>query len=958
MEIDFSSLAYHSMMVDPYNIPLKKDIREVYPDFYSAPEYWQDLHDIDIKKVLRYVALAYDKESPLRKVITDFKKLKLQAAALAGFIKQEDGRFLSNVEAVITCANKETNKIILRYCLQHRNATYTKYILYQQIYFSQMEALLSGDKSAKLNDFDSLADKLDEISQQIFNQDNSASLKEDLQQYYFEEKLFLKPEEIAKKLQEKPKESPVPIPEKKKSEEVPKKILSQYEKEDEWVVINDDPTLHPVYIKLPECPDITQIQGYGLPASEQFWTPPEVPFKLRYLIHESEKIDDIWATLEANQSDYRKEIRWIQDQIYYSLYGYWFFNNGKPTYLCGWHYDYLSHWRFGGGITPEYRDRDRKWYHGVYYAYTTTEYPALDKHGRLVYKDKDKRILKMVDAKRKTFLGYIGPKGRRAGDSNKFLCAMYMETQRHMGKNSGIISSSGDHAKKKLFDEIVVPGWQQMPFLYKPVTSSNENPDKEIKFVGGRKKAGAAKISEQLKSKIDYSSTSESTQYDGGKQFFLDIDEAGKTEINVYERHQQLKECVSQGAGINIVGFMGYPSTVGEMEAGGGKLYAKLCKDSWFEKRSESGQTTTGLLLVYISCLEGLEGFVDRYGNSVIDDPTPEQAKYIGKNFGSRKHIMSMRKSYLDNNDSDGYNEYVRLFPIYYKECFRTADGDIGFNTVIINERLDELAVIEKEHVRTGNFEWENGQKYVGRVVWRDDPKGRWKLSQLLHTTLTNRYTFTYINGVPQRVPVNPKHITCTDPYKQEKVTSGRMSDGGIATVYDFDPEVDDPNVDPRYWKSYRLVCTYRYRPGTTSDFYDDALMQMVYFGSWWYPEINIPACIEWAQERGFAGYFLYDIDWKTGKYKSVPGFSSQGESKQSLFNVTRDYIETRGHVEWHSDFLTECKDIQSMEEMTDYDLFTAGAGALKGCKSKMPLFAKQATQEVKKLGIYKKKKY
>jgi hypothetical protein len=184
------------------------------------------------------------------------------------------------------------------------------------------------------------------------------------------------------------------------------------------------------------------------------------------------------------------------------------------------------------------------------------------------------------------------------------------------------------------------------------------------------------------------------------------------------------------------------------------------------------------------------------------------------------------------------------------------------------------------------------------------------------------------------------------------------MSDGGIATVYDFDPEVDDPNVDPRYWKSYRLVCTYRNRPGTTSDFYDDSLLQCVYFGSWWYPEVNIPACIEWAQERGFAGYFLYDIDWKTGKYKSVPGFSSQGESKQSLFNVTRDYIETRGHVEWHSDFLTECKDIQSMEEMTDYDLFTAGAGALKGCKSKMPLFAKQATQEVKKLGIYKKKKY
>ena len=160
MEIDFSSLDYSAMMVDPYNIPPKKDIREVYSDFYSAPEYWQDLHDVDIKKVLRYVAFVYDKSCPLKKVITDFKKLKLQAAVLAGFIKQEDGRFLSNVEAVITCSNKETNKIILRYCLQHKNATYIKYIMYQQLYFTQMESLLSGDRSAKLNDFDSLADAL------------------------------------------------------------------------------------------------------------------------------------------------------------------------------------------------------------------------------------------------------------------------------------------------------------------------------------------------------------------------------------------------------------------------------------------------------------------------------------------------------------------------------------------------------------------------------------------------------------------------------------------------------------------------------------------------------------------------------------------------------------------------------------------------------------------------------
>lgn len=960
MEIDFDGLDWSQMMADTYNMLPKQDPREKFPEVFSFSEYWADTQDIDAKKVLRYIPLVYDKNSQLHKHYTDLYKLKIKAAELAGFIRQEDGRFLSNVEAVMTCANEVVNKMIIRYVTQHKNALYVRFVMYNELYFTEMEAMLAGRRNGKVSDFDSLGDKLDSIRQQLFANDKSPQLSQDLQKFYFEEKLLLKPEDIAKKLQNlKPGESPVPVPEKKKPQEFEKKILKSYQKEDRWVTLNEDPSLHPIWIKLPECPDIEQVDGYGLPIEEQYWRAPEMPSKLKYLINQSDKVEDVWAALEGNQSEYRKEIRWIQDQIYYSLYGYWFFNNGKPTYLCGWHYDYLTHWRFAGDIKPEYRDRDRKWYHGVYYAYTTTECPAKDSHGKLIYTDKQKKILKMVDVKRKTFLGYIGPKGRRAGDSNKFLCAEYMETQRHKGKNSGIISSSGDHAKKKLFDEILVPGWQQMPFFYKPITSANENPDKEIKFIGARKKADSAKVSDQLKSKIDYSSTSESTQYDGGKQFFLDVDEAGKTkDTDVYERHQQLKECVSQGAGINIIGFMGYPSTVGEMEGSGGKQYAKLCRDSFFEKRSESGQTTTGLMLIYISCLEGLEGFVDRYGNSVIDDPTPEQAKYIGKNFGSRKHIQSMRKSYLDNGDIEGYNEYVRLFPIFYKECFRTADGDIGFNTVIINERLDELAVIQKDVWRVGNFEWKDGKKYQDRVVWKDDPKGRWRLSQLLHDTLTNRYTFGYINGTLQKIPIAPKHTTTTDPFKQGKVNGSRMSDGGIATVYDFDPEVDNADMDPRLWKSYRIVCTYRNRPATTNEYYDDALMQIVYFGSWWYPEMNIPNCVEWAFERGFGGYFLYDIDWKTGKFKNVPGFNSQTISKQDLFNVTRDYIETRGHMDCHSDWLTECKDIQDMAEMTDYDLFTAGAGALLGCKSKMPEQARKTTEEIKKPNIYKKKSY
>ena len=46
------------------------------------------------------------------------------------------------------------------------------------------------------------------------------------------------------------------------------------------------------------------------------------------------------------------------------------------------------------------------------------------------------------------------------------------------------------------------------------------------------------------------------------------------------------------------------------------------------------------------------------------------------------------------------------------------------------------------------------------------------------------------------------------------------------------------------------------------------------------------------------------------------------------------------------------------MSEMTDYDLFTACAGALLGCKSKMPEQQRKNTEEIKKQGIFKKKSY
>ena len=128
------------------------------------------------------------------------------------------------------------------------------------------------------------------------------------------------------------------------------KIIKQYKKEDDCFFINEDRDLIPIKIKLPECTDITKIDGYGLPVKEQKFTLQKYPQKLKKLEKESgHNIETIWSRLNQNQIFYSDEIKWIKKQWYYRLFGYWCFINGKPTYLDPWNFFYLNYWHLDVG---------------------------------------------------------------------------------------------------------------------------------------------------------------------------------------------------------------------------------------------------------------------------------------------------------------------------------------------------------------------------------------------------------------------------------------------------------------------------------------------------------------------------------------------------------------------------------------------------------------------------------
>jgi len=438
---------------------------------------------------------------------------------------------------------------------------------------------------------------------------------------------------------------------------------------------------------------------------------------------------------------------------------------------------------------------------------------------------------------------------------------------------------------------------------------------------------------------------------DGNGRFLLgDYTVTHNTESgSIFERWNVNKLAMSLGGGSEIIGWSMHPSTVEEMDEGGIE-YMMLCGQSKFYNRQPNGQTLSGLFELFIPAQDGLEGFVDKWGFSVTDDPTEEQIRsrptaiFAQMRIGARKYLQDKLDVLLKRGDPASLEQYRserRKMPMCYADCWLGTSGDMGFNIEIIDARRAELRR-RKKHVN-GFFKWRGGVQDT-EVEWVNDPNGRFEISRIMQEQESNRkikqeaYDFVKDEDVYEWAPVNGNAFTLgMDPFrynnKQDAKMSNsgsRQSDGGIAVLWERDEKLD-PGPNPHEWESRRFVCSYRYRPRSQAEYFEDCLMAAVYFGSMVYMERNIERGWEYFIDRGYGGYLMYEIDRVTGKKKEKPGFTSLTQSKASLFSEIKDYIEQRGHKECHSSFLKECKDIKGQEEMTKYDQLTAHGACLLG---------------------------
>jgi len=598
--------------------------------------------------------------------------------------------------------------------------------------------------------------------------------------------------------------------------------------------------LHGLLLVLPKKPPRSQILFHDLPKAMQLWQRIPMPEELQRI-----RSMDEWLEKPA---EFRKKFHsYIEQEFQRRRDGVWFYNNGVPTYITGRHYMFLQWSKIDIG------------------------YPSYLAFQREIFLH-----MAACEADPRCF-GQLYTKCRRSGYTNVCSAVLVDEASQVKEKLLGIQSKTGKDAQENIFMKKIVSIFRGYPFFFKPIQDGTTNPRMELAFREPSKritkKNKTSQRGDALNTVINWKNTTNNA-YDGEKLHMLYLDEAGKWEkpTDIREAWRIERTCLIVGK--RVIGKALVGSTVNPMDKGG-EEYKGLWNDSDPNERNNNGRTRSGLYRIFIPAYEALEGFFDKYGNPVVDDPEKEIEGVDGLpvDQGSRKYLKNERHSFKD--DPSELNEIIRQFPFTEDEAFRDSIEGSLFNIGKIYQQIEHNDNLYPNPVVQGNFVWRVKDE---EVVFSPDPNGRFRVAWLPPDHLRNKKA----DDRGKRMAPNA-HIGVggVDSYDLDATVDGRGSKGALHMYNKFNMDVP-PNM---------FVVEYASRPDLASIFYEDVLMCSFFYG---YPlliENNKYGIARYFESRGYDGYLMDRPD-----YLKTPNSSANVRTKGIPSN-SQDVIQSHAQA-------------------------------------------------------------
>ena len=425
---------------------------------------------------------------------------------------------------------------------------------------------------------------------------------------------------------------------------------------------------------------------------EQYWEKIPYPSWYRDVIRKEDAYER--TRKETDEPFYDERLEEYKKQEWdRRLNGFWYYNNGTPTYITGSHYFYLQWWVIDIG-TPSFRIPDLEYFYFLQYVIEDPE-----------------------------CMGMLEITKRRFGKTYRGGVFVTEYPTRTKMTNGGIQSKTGGDAKK-VFAKAIIGPFKKLPRFFRPEydMSLGITPKSEIRFqqtnVRG-KKAEDNLDKEELGSLIDFQSA-DTVAYDGQKLHRYFSDEWAKTvECNIYDRHDVIRYCLLDDSG-RIIGKALYSSTVEVLETekdGVQEAAINLWNDSDQLKKGLDGRTPSGLYRFFMTA-DRTRNF-DLYG-------FPDVEKTVAAILADRETVKHNQRSLAAR---------VRKEARTIDEAFYAGNDKCEFNAENITNQIKELTdnpvylrqarLVIKKETKKGIFPGQKSEE-IKTVGFMDDAKGGW----------------------------------------------------------------------------------------------------------------------------------------------------------------------------------------------------------------------------------------
>lgn len=556
-----------------------------------------------------------------------------------------------------------------------------------------------------------------------------------------------------------------------------------------------------IQYETPPIPDYSQIRGSHLPKEDQVWYRDEAYMEWDW--NTDPKLGHIW-----HQRPEPGQMEWYEAEIEKLHKGQWVMINGQPTYFNN--YCYFFHQWF---VLQEAETKDGKTFYPIFKD-TSLEYFTFYK----LCEDDD------------FTLGDCGIKGRRVGLSSMSASISLLIGLLENNTLQGIVSKTGTDAKEMYL--MVKNGLEKLPEFLVPDLAKVAETELHIAKPRGRISTHNRTVSSDKgkNNRINWLPTAENA-YDGRRVRKVTIDEGAKwEEANVNICLSKISETLVVGA--SVIGHVSLFSSVNKGDKGGDNFKEIWLASNHIGKLDSIGQTPSRLKRFFLEGYRGYFGYIDKYGNSVIENPTPEQSAYLetvrdpitGKKacpnplIGAKQYIQD-RRIILANNP-EKLSEWIRMYPFEWIEVFRDSNNLCHFNLEDLNNQIERI-----ETLLEGTGLEENGRRGIfkkrdnGEVHFEDNNFGMWYILEFL-VDGNNKSVYQGSIKCPDNTGWGAAGL---DTYANAKQTVDKGSDACCVIHKRYN------SLDPE--NSNYPVAMFIGRPPTKEEFHNQIFYGLEYYG-------------------------------------------------------------------------------------------------------------------------------